>query len=80
MNVDDEIVAGDGYRVVAEKFDERLKNYRPGDSAELLIARRGRMMSIAVTFGLEPENVWELEVDPDSPDDRAERRKAWLGL
>ena len=78
IDIGDELVAIDGYRLTAGKLDEQLENYRPGEAAEFLVARRGEMMTIPLTFGRKPPDRWKLEVDPDADAEAAARRKAWL--
>ena len=80
LNAEDEIVATDEYRVNPGKFAERLENYRPGDTLELLIARREKMMALSVVLGHEPAKVWELEPNPDADGDAVARRIAWFGV
>lgn len=78
IDVGDEIVAIDGYRVLPGELGGQLEHYRPGEAAEFLVARRGEMMTIAVTFGGKPPDKWKLEVDPDADAEAEARRKAWL--
>ena len=54
LNVDDEIVAIDEVRVRADRLDERLEQYAPGDRVALLVARRDRLLSLDVVLGAEP--------------------------
>ncbi len=78
IDVGDEIVAIDGYRLLPGELGGRLENYRPGGAAEFLVARRGEMTAIPVTFGRKPPDEWRLEIDPDAGAGAEERRKAWL--
>ncbi len=64
LNVDDEIVAIDQVRVRADRLDERLEQYAPGDRIALLVARRDRLLSLDVTLGAEPARGWRLEPRP----------------
>jgi predicted metalloprotease with PDZ domain len=64
LNVDDEIVAIDDVRVRAERLDERLEQYAPGDRMAILVARRDRLVSLDVTAGAEPPRTWRLEPRP----------------
>lgn len=80
LNAEDEIVATDEYRVDPGKFAERLENYRPGNTVELLVARREKMMPLSVVLGQEPSKVWDLEAIPDADRDSVARRNAWLGV
>jgi predicted metalloprotease with PDZ domain len=61
LNVDDEILALDEYRVRAERLDSRLEQYRPGDRVSVLVARREQLMRLDVTLGAEPPKTWRLE-------------------
>jgi predicted metalloprotease with PDZ domain len=79
LNVADEIVAIDGVRVTGEELAARMEQYRPGTTVEVLVARRGRMM----TFTLKPEPVaghaWKLEVAPGATDEQKSHLAAWIG-
>ena len=61
LNVDDEIVAIDEVRVRADRLDERLEQYAPGDQIAILVARRERVLTLPVTLGAEPPKSWRLE-------------------
>jgi len=61
LNVDDEILAIDDYRVQADRLARRLEQYRPGDRVELLVARREQLRRLQVTLGAEPPKAWRLE-------------------
>ncbi len=54
LNVDDEILAIDNYRVRADRLDNRLEQYKPGDKVTLLVARREQLLRLELTFGTEP--------------------------
>jgi predicted metalloprotease with PDZ domain len=79
VNAEDEIVAVDDVRVVPANWDERLTCYRPGDSATLLVARRGLMRRIDVRFGAKPDMAWRLELLPDTTPEQRARLEALLG-
>lgn len=61
VNVDDEILGIDDYRVRADRFDNRLEQYKPGDRISLLVARREQLMRRELTLGGEPPKSWRLE-------------------
>jgi len=65
LNVDDEVLAIDQVRVRADRLDERLEQYAPGDRVEMLVARRDRLLSVVVTLGAEPPRKWRLVPRPD---------------
>ncbi len=79
VNVEDELLAIDDYRVPPRELAERLKAYRPGDAVSLLVARRERLLRLAATFGAEPEKAFYPRPATDAGDDRHRRLDAWLG-
>ncbi|HVQ28351.1 MAG TPA: PDZ domain-containing protein [Vicinamibacteria bacterium] len=78
VSPDDEIVAVGGFRVRPEQWDGRLEAYKPGETVELLVARRDRLVSLRATFAKEP-TPRKLEVLPDRSDEQKKRLAAWLG-
>ena len=78
LNVSDEILGIDDYRVPAGGLAKRLKQYRSGDEIDVLVGRRDRLLRLKVTTGETPHG-WELEVDPDASESQKQRLLAWLG-
>jgi predicted metalloprotease with PDZ domain len=78
LNLDDEILAVNGYRVPSDGWDKRLQQYRPGDTLSVLIARREKLETIEVQAGQAPSETWKLEVDPDASKEARERFADWL--
>jgi predicted metalloprotease with PDZ domain len=78
LNVDDEIIAVDAFRVRADQFAQRLENYRSGDRISLLIARREKLMRVELTLTPEPAKQWLLEVRRDATDAQNRRLAQWL--
>lgn len=78
LNVEDEILAFDGFRVPPDGLPERLAAYRPGASATALVARRGRLTELSVVFREEPGKRFRLEVDPEAGPEQRARLDAWL--
>jgi len=76
--VDDEILAVDGLRVTGSGWSERMKQYAPGDEADVLISRRGALRTLRVTFEEEPQAHGKLQVDDDAPIRAKQAREAWL--
>lgn len=66
VNVDDELIALDDYRIPPDGFDTRLQQYKAGDEATITLARRGRLRTVSVKFAAEPANEWKLHV-PEKP-------------
>jgi predicted metalloprotease with PDZ domain len=78
LNVDDEILAIDDFRVRADQLTQRLDQYKPGDKVTLLVARREQLRRIDLQFGAEPPRQWRLEINPGSTDTQQRQRTAWL--
>jgi predicted metalloprotease with PDZ domain len=79
VNVDDEILAIDDFRVRADGLDRRLEQYAPGRAVTLLVARRDELVRIPVTLGREPADTWRLEPKADATPEQQAHRKAWSG-
>ncbi|NOT25775.1 MAG: M61 family metallopeptidase [Acidobacteria bacterium] len=77
LNVDDEVLAINGFRVRTDQLSGRLDQYKPGDKATLLVARRDQILTLSATFGTEPARRWRLEVNPEATS-AEEQRKRWL--
>jgi predicted metalloprotease with PDZ domain len=78
LNVDDEIIAIDDFRVRADQLAARLDQYAPGDTVKLLVARRDQLMTLEIEFGAEPPRQWRLEVNPGATDTQQRQRGGWL--
>jgi predicted metalloprotease with PDZ domain len=77
LNVDDEILALNGFRVRAGQLAARLDQYTPGEKVALLVARRDQILTLEMEFGVEPPRQWRLEVDFEAvPAER--QRNRWL--
>ncbi len=79
LNVDDEILAIDDFRVRADRLDNRLEQYKPGDRVTLLVARREQLLRLNLTFGTEPPREWRVEVNPSAPEPARAQLARWLG-
>lgn len=78
LNVEDEILALDGYRVPPAGWVERFRSFRPGQPAELTVARRERLLVLPVVFGDEPRRPTRLEVDPSATAGQTALLADWL--
>ena len=78
LNVDDEILAIDDFRVRADRLENRLEQYAPGDRVTLLIARREQLLRLDVTLGSEPAREWRLEVNASATDTAKAQLARWL--
>jgi predicted metalloprotease with PDZ domain len=80
VNVNDEVVGIDSWRVAAGQWSTHAAHYAPGDAAKLLISRRGELRTLPVVFQPTPEATWSLEPDPDAGPAAAARRVRWLAV
>ena len=78
LNPEDEILAIDDFRVTADRLDQRLESYRPGQKVSLLIARQEELKRIEVTLGFAPPDEWTLAVRPGATPEQRARLAAWL--
>lgn len=78
LNVDDEIVAIDGFRVRPDQLDVRMEQYVAGDRVSMLVARRDRLIPLDVMLGAEPSKSWQLEPDPAATPGQRAGLDFWL--
>ena len=79
LNVGDELVAVNRYRITGSGWKDRMKQYPPGETVNLLVSRRGELMAIPVTLGEKPKESWALEVRKDATPTQLRQLAAWLG-
>jgi len=78
LNVDDEILAIDDFRVRADRLDDRLQQYRAGDKVTMLVARREQLMRLEVTLDREGGRSWRLELAPGAGSQQTQQLNRWL--
>lgn len=78
LNVEDEILAIGDRRISATFWPHLGEYFRPGDTAELLVARRGKLLRLPVTFGKEPVSSWRIEIAPDQSPAQRTSLDLWL--
>jgi predicted metalloprotease with PDZ domain len=78
INADDEIIAIDDFRLRADRFDNRLEQYKPGDQVSVLLARREQLLRVNVTLGSEPAKEWRVEIDSAANESQRAQLKRWL--
>lgn len=78
LNVDDELIALDGYRVDPASWPDRLGLYRPGDAVPLTVSRRGKLIELPLRLGRKPALSWQLEVSPTASLAAEENLRIWL--
>jgi predicted metalloprotease with PDZ domain len=78
LNVEDEILGIDDFRVTINGLIGRLQQYRPGDQVSVLVARRRALRRFNVTLGVAPSRTWRLETDPNASGEQETQRASWL--
>lgn len=78
LNVDDEILALEGFRLSAETISKRLERYPPGRELTLLVARRGKVVEIVIKTEKAPSKTWKLEPHPKATMTAKHNRFLWL--
>jgi predicted metalloprotease with PDZ domain len=79
LNVGDEILAIGDRRIAAVLWPQLGEYYQAGEAVELLVARRGVLIKIPITFREEPQPSWKLEVLPNLSSAQRASLDAWLG-
>jgi predicted metalloprotease with PDZ domain len=75
----DEIVALNGQKVTASRFEKDLEGYPPGTPLEVAVFRRGYLRHLALTAGTPPPAKYRF-APADAPGDLARRvYEQWLG-
>jgi predicted metalloprotease with PDZ domain len=78
LNVGDEILAVNGYRIRPDQWPARLEAYKPGESVKLLIAHRDVVQERDLEVTADSPASWQLEVRPDASGAQKDHLKAWL--
>jgi predicted metalloprotease with PDZ domain len=78
LNVDDEILAIDDFRVRADRLDDRLSQYRPGETVTVLVARREQLTRLRITFEREPARSWRLTTSMNPSPAQTQQLNRWL--
>ncbi len=78
FSVGDEILAVNGYRVRPSQWPSRLDSYKPGDTVEVLVARRDELMTFRLPLVLDKPEAWTLELRPDATPDQIAHLRSWL--
>ncbi len=79
LNVGDEVIALDEFRVLPDQWGDRMEQYRPNEKVSILVARRDKLIRLEATFAPEPSESWAMEPKPDASAEQKARLAAWLG-
>lgn len=78
LNVDDELLALDNYRVTPDSWPDRLGAYQPGNELNLLVSRRGKLTNLRIRLGKKFDTNWQLEFVETDDAGVAAHRTRWL--
>lgn len=78
LNVDDEILAINNFRIRPDAWPASLERHAPGDKIQMLIARRDQLHTIPVQLTSEPRQIWQLEPHPEASPEQQRRIGNWL--
>jgi len=78
FNVDDEILAIGGHRVLPSEWNTRVAQAGTGARLDVLVARRGALRRIAVETAAAPGRSWELRPVEEPTPAQKRNREAWL--
>lgn len=81
LNVNDELIAMDGNRLADKaELDNLLSFKKPGDKAEMLIARDGLVKKLVITLTPNTNAKYRIVADKDADAAQLRVRNKWLGL
>lgn len=78
VNAQDELIAIDSIRVKKSDFEKRMKAYRPDTQVELLISRRGELITLNATTLEKPIKDWKLKELKEPSDEQKANLEKWL--
>ena len=78
INPQDELIAIDNIRVKKADFEKRMKAYRPDAEVELLISRRGKLITLNATTIEKPMKDWKLKELKEPSEEQATNLMKWL--
>lgn len=79
LNVEDELIGVERYRVTEGNLERVLKQIGLGETATLLVARRGELREIRLPIQAKPTLSFKLRKLKKATDQQIESRRRWLG-
>jgi predicted metalloprotease with PDZ domain len=76
----DELLAINNQRVDRLTLQDRMESLRPGETADLLLVRNGRVLSLPVQVQDALPDKYRISIKPDINKREKERMEQWLGL
>lgn len=78
INVNDEIIALDGYRVNSSKISNLLNTKREGEMLDVLVARDGKLKHLNVEVVVKYDTYYDVSVDEDASKKKKKLLSVWL--
>ncbi|BAU12187.1 peptidase M61 domain-containing protein [Leptolyngbya sp. NIES-3755] len=76
----DELLAMDGLRVSSGQFDERLKDYQPGDTVTITVFHGDELKQRSLTLGQPRATSYSIDVIENSSTLQQQNFEQWLGV
>lgn len=76
----DELLAIDGFRVTKETLVERMLRLVPGEMADLLLVRHGRVVTVTAQVQEAIPDHYQITILPDIDRRQKDRMSSWLGV
>jgi predicted metalloprotease with PDZ domain len=76
----DEVLAINSLRVTKETIAERMQRLAPGEKAQILLVRHGRVLTREATVQAAVPDKYLISVNPDISRKEKERMESWLGV
>ena len=78
MNVNDEVLGLDGFRVSLETIGAQLDAKPPGTKIEVLVSRAGKLRLIPVILGEKQTAEWQMAKIKDAGKEQRRLYESWL--
>ena len=78
LSANDELVAIEGYRVTAGNFSELVERIDVGQPVDIDVFRRDELLRVTVVAAASPRDICYLNVEADTDEATAQRRRDWL--
>lgn len=79
LNVDDEWIAINNFRIGSD-WNDRLSHYQPDTEIQVLLSRRGKLITLPVRLGTKPTANWKLEVTKEPTAQQKLTYSQWLQI
>jgi predicted metalloprotease with PDZ domain len=80
IDVGDELLALDGFKVSAEQLNERLKNYQPGEQIQVTCFHHDRLFTTTITLAQPQPDRFQLQPIEHLNTQQSQQLTHWLGV